>query len=106
MEEIWKVIDLRPMYEVSNLGRIRNRRTKRFISTKRTKSHRHPQVYLYRRYMYKGGGVCKEQFTVSHIVYNAFNNDKVCYTNGKVGERIGHLDGNICNNRINNLYRY
>ena len=89
------------MYEVSNLGRIRNRRTKRILTTNPTKSHKHPQVWLYSEYW-----GATEQFTLSHIVYNAFSNDKVHYINGNVGERIGHKDGDITNNNINNLYRY
>lgn len=105
MEEIWRTIDWRPLYEVSNLGRVRNRKTKRIISTKRTKSHRHPQVYLYNNFWCMGG-TYKEQFTVSHIVYNAFSKDKVHFVDGKVGQRIGHKDGDITNNRIDNLYRY
>lgn len=30
MEEIWKIIECDPRYEVSNLGNIRNVKTKRF----------------------------------------------------------------------------
>ena len=100
--EKWKVIDWRPLYEVSNIGRVRNIKTKRILKTSPTKSHKHPQVWLYSTYWQT-----TEQFTLSHIVYNAFNeNDKVNFINGGVGERIGHLDGDITNNKIENLYKY
>ena len=100
MEE-WKVIDWRPLYEVSNMGRVRNRKSGKILTTNPTKSHKHPQVWLYSRYH-----GTTEQYTLSHIVYNAFNNDRVHFTNGNVGERIGHCDGNIMNNKVENLYKY
>lgn len=98
MGEIWKVIDWRPLYEVSNLGRVRNRKTKRILATNPTKSHKHPQVWLYSEYW-----GTTEQFTLSHIVYNAFKNDGI---NGSKNNRIGHKNGDIMNNHIDNLYRY
>lgn len=100
MEE-WRIISWRPLYEVSNMGRVRNRKTKRILATNPTKSHKHPQVWLYSEFWGK-----TEQFTLSHIVYNAFTNDKVYYTTGKVGQRIGHRDGDIMNNKVENLYKY
>ncbi len=100
MEE-WKVISWRPLYEVSNMGRVRNRKSGKILTTNPTKSHKHPQVWLYSEYWGSTG-----QFTLSHIVYNAFNEDGVYFNNGKVGERIGHRDGNIMNNRVENLYKY
>ena len=100
MEEIWRTIDWRPLYEVSNLGRVRNRKTGRILATNPTKSHRHPQVWLYSEYW-----GATEQFTLSHIVYNAF-----CAPTDKIrisyGQRIGHKDGNIMNNKFDNLYLY
>ena len=101
MAEVWKTIDWRPLYEVSNLGRVRNRNTGRILTTNPTKSHKHPQVWLYSEYWN-----ATEQFTLSHIVYNAFANDKVHFTYGGKGQRIGHRDGNILNNKIENLYKY
>ena len=97
MEEIWRTIDWRPLYEVSNLGRVRNRKTGRILTTNPTKSHKHPQVWLYSEYW-----GATEQFTLSHIVYNAFSNNRTrSYT-----DRIGHKDGDIMNNRFDNLYLY
>lgn len=101
MEE-WRVIEWRPLYEVSNLGRVRNRKSGKILTTNPTKSHKHPQVWLYSAYF-----ATTEQFTLSHIVYNAFNpNDNVNFICGNKGERIGHRDGDIMNNKVENLYRY
>jgi hypothetical protein len=101
MEE-WKVISWRPLYEVSNMGRVRNRKSGKILTTNPTKSHKHPQVWLYSEYW---GST--EQFTLSHIVYNTFNqNNKIIYVNGRVGQRIGHRDGDVTNNRVENLYKY
>lgn len=100
MEEIWKDIDWTTCYEVSNKGRVRNKFTKHILKSKPTPSHRHPQVRL-------SCGLWSEmQLTLSHLVYNAFNDNKVFYLYGHKGERIGHKDGNILNNNIENLYRY
>ena len=101
MAEVWKTIDWQPHYEVSNLGRVRNRNTGRILTTNPTKSHKHPQVWLYNDYFGE-----TLQYTLSHIVYNAFANDKVYYSCGRKGERIGHRDGNVLNNKIENLYKY
>jgi hypothetical protein len=100
MEE-WKVITFAPKYEVSNMGRIRNAKTKRILSTKPTKSHKHPQVFLH------GCGVFpKMQFTVSHIVYDHFVGEEgFNNTTGNWNARIMHYDGNILNNNSNNLFR-
>lgn len=93
MEEIWKTITLDRRYEVSNLGRVRNKKTLHILSNKPTKSHRHPQVFLAGNY--RG----RLQLTVSHLVWHEFNNRPYFY-----GEIIGHKDGDILNNRIDNLY--
>ena len=99
--EQWKTIEIDTRYEVSYMGRVRNKRSGHILSTKPTKSHKHPQVFL------MGNIWGRLQLTVSHLVYNAFNeNDKVNSIGYGVGERIGHLDGNILNNRIENIYRY
>lgn len=98
--EIWRSIHVAQRYEVSNKGRIRNKESKYILKTKPTPSHRHPQVFLC------DGLWGKMQLTVSHLVYNAFNDEKVHFTCGRKGERIGHMDGNILNNCVENLYRY
>lgn len=98
--EFWRTISQDKRYEVSNYGRVRNKKSKKLLSTRPTKSHRHPQVFL------MGSYVRRLQLTVSHLVWNAFMDDKVFYTVGLQGERIGHRDGNIYNNHIENLFKY
>ena len=39
------------------------------------------------------------QLTVSQLVWHEFNNQPYLY-----GEKIGHKDGNILNNHVENLY--
>ena len=100
--ELWKTITWNPRYEVSDYGRIRNKQTRHILSTKPTKSHKHPQVFLsIKRFDYD-----REQWTVSHIVYDHFvcknEHDKVHYS---YGSRIGHYDGDITNNKAENLYK-
>ena len=100
MEE-WKVISFNENYEVSNKGRIRNRRNGHILSTKPTKSHKHPQVFLHGHMMFD-----KMQFTVSHIVYDHFIKDEeFANTCDNSYARIGHYDGNILNNEASNLFR-
>ena len=96
MEEIWRTIDWRPLYEVSNLGRVRNRKSGKILATNPTKSHKHPQVWLYSEFWN-----ATEQYTLSYIVFNAFNENKVRWP-----KRIKHLDGDITNNKLNNLSAY
>lgn len=100
--EIWKTITWNTNYEVSNYGRIRNKKSGHILSTKPTKSHRHPQVFLSSTNYIAD----REQWTVSHIVYDHFlchnDMDKVHHS---YGSRIGHYDGNILNNNSSNLYR-
>ena len=99
--EQWKVISFNDKYEVSDKGRIRNAKTKHILSTKPTKSHKHPQVFLHGNY----GWFDKVQYTVSHIVYDHFVGEEVNRTTGSFNARIGHYDGNILNNEATNLFR-
>jgi hypothetical protein len=99
--ENWKVISFNKNYEVSDNGRIRNAKTKRILSIKPTKSHKHPQVFLHGNMMFT-----KMQFTVSHIVYDHFVGEEgFNNTTGNPYSRIGHYDGNILNNKATNLFR-
>ena len=98
--ENWKVISFNENYEVSDKGRIRNRKTGHILSTKPTKSHKHPQVFLHGSMIFT-----KMQFTVSHIVYDHFvKGDDEPTTTGNWKARIGHFDGNILNNEASNLF--
>lgn len=107
MEE-WKVIEFATNYEVSNHGRIRNRRTKYVLKPITKSSHKQPQIFLQSSSIWG-----KAQHTISQIVYNHWcrrDGERPSYyeSNGYMvkGNRIGHRDGNIMNNHPNNLYRY
>ena len=106
--EQWKEITFAPKYEVSNYGRIRNKTTKKVLKP-RLPRLAHWQLTIFLRCGIWG----KEQHTISQIVYNHWcrdNNENPTYydSNGfKVkNNRIGHRDGDIMNNRADNLYRY
>ena len=60
-KEIWKVIDDFPSYEVSDQGRVRNKKTGKFRSF--SKNHGYLQVDLY-----PGG----KTFTIHRLVAEAF----------------------------------
>jgi hypothetical protein len=106
--EKWKQIIFAPKYEVSNYGHIRNRKTKRVLKPREPRlSHWQLTIFL------RCGIWGKEQHTISQIVYNHWclkENEKTSYyaNNGYMvkNNRIGHLDGDIRNNRADNLYRY
>ena len=110
MEE-WKMISFAPKYEVSNEGRIRNATTKRILTpTKIRKNHNQQTIFLFvrRDYFFQ-----REQHTISQIVYNHWcrqEGERETYyfkNDYKVsGNRIGHRDGNVYNNKADNLYRY
>lgn len=105
--ENWKVITFAPKYEVSNMGRIRNRKTQKVLKPYYGGSHKQAQIFLC------CGIFGREQHTISQIVYNHFclkEGEKPSYYghNGyKVkNNRIGHYNGNERDNRAGNLYRY
>lgn len=92
-KEQWKTITHDIRYEISNFGRVRNKKSGHILSCKPTKSHRHPQVFL------AGNFMGRLQLTVSQLVWHEFNNQPYLY-----GKKIGHKDGNILNNHVENLY--
>lgn len=107
MKEIWKRISFSKWYEVSNLGRVRNIKTKRIIKAQTSKSHKNAQVYIYLNRNFK------IQLTLSHLVYNEHclgDGEKATYWwfNGYEvrGNRIGYKDGDRTNICADNLYRY
>lgn len=102
-KEIWKQIPYYTKYEVSNKGRVRNKKTKHILSTKPTKSHRHPQVFLALNDTFWAN---HHQLTVSHLVYDAFLRKKGEKSSYRLACRIGHKDGNILNNAADNLFKY
>lgn len=109
-EEIWKTLKKHNLYEVSNLGRIRNKETKHILKQTASKSHKNPTVRLKDYYW---GEV---QLTACWLIFNAFNDahsEDAAYCSGgtwndflKKGHRLGHRDGNVYNNRLDNLYLY
>lgn len=94
MEE-WKTIEWNPLYEVSNMGRVRNRNTGRILTTNPTKTHRRPQVWLYHTYH---GTTC--EYSLAKVVLTTFNNNVPMWNNA----RVYHRDGNIMNCKLENLY--
>ena len=106
--EKWKQITFAPKYEVSNYGNIRNAKTKKVLKPRAPRlCHGQLTIFLYRSIWFH------EQYTISQIVYNHWclkEGEKPTYYNNngfKVkNNRIGHYDGDITNNRMENLYRY
>jgi len=90
------------------MGRIRNIRTKKVLKPRAPRlCHGQLTIFLYRSIWFH------EQYTISQIVYNHWclkEGEKPTYfwVNGfKVkNNRIGHYDGDVTNNRMENLYRY
>lgn len=90
--EKWKVISRHPTYEVSNMGRVRNRKSGHILATNPTKSHPKPQVWLY----------CSLfrttlQYNLARVVFDAFND---CHTS----KIIRYRDNNPMNCKLDNLY--
>ena len=102
MKEVWKPISrnmyyisaMVGTYEVSNLGRIRNRKTGKiihpFLNQKGTK-------LKWTNHGKYGNYNCTLQFLVDHTVYETFIGD--CYNTV-----VKHRDGNNMNNAVDNLY--
>jgi hypothetical protein len=97
MEE-WKTLWWNTRYEVSNLGRVRNRKSGKVLATNPTKSHRRPQVWLYTEYFGE-----TLQYTLAKIVYWTFNN---VYAESTIAlsKRVKYRDGNPMNCKLENLY--
>ena len=106
--EQWKQITFAPKYEVSNYGNIRNAKTKKVLKPRKPRlCHSQLTIFLYRSVWFH------EQYTISQIVYNHWclkEGEKPTYYNNngfKVkNNRIGHKDGDVYNNKADNLYRY
>ena len=83
--EQWKILWWNTRYEVSNLGRVRNRKSGKILATNPTKSHKKPQVWLYTDYK---------------LVYFTFNG----VSSRSEVKRVKHRDGNVMNCKLDNLY--
>ena len=103
-KEIWKPVSitLSPYWldginithEVSNFGRIRNKKTGNIMSIFIKDGV--PFWTMHCRYPGSDYDLTL-QFRVSHTVYSAFKGD--CY-----GKHVNHKDGNIFNNELDNLF--
>ena len=94
MEE-WRRINWNSLYEVSNMGRVRNRNTGRILKTNPTTSHKRPQVWLYNTYH---GTTC--EYSLAKVVYTTFNKEGEMWGT----KRIYHHDGDVMNCKLENLY--
>ena len=91
-KEIWKVIEGFPNYEVSNLGNVRNKETKRKITPIKGSNG-----YLSVRIRKQSGDYEKPSLSIHRLVAKAFvenPNDK---------PQVNHIDGNKTNNYATNL---
>ena len=100
MKEIWKEIPqsiywlgFKPMYEASNLGRIRNKKTCKILSYSPTNGN-YNRLRVQLQATYHGGRL---SFLVSHIIYSTFIGD--CYE-----KHVKFKDGNTSNFNVSNLY--
>lgn len=82
-------------YEVSNLGRIRNKKTGNIIAVSDI-GYDHAAGFISHRQL-KNGYNQSLTFRVSHVVYGSFVGK--CYD-----KKIYHRDGNTWNNALFNLY--
>ena len=93
--EQWKTLWWNTRYEVSNLGRVRNRKSGKILATNPTKSHKKPQVWLYTDYFNS-----TLQYTLDKLVYFTFNG----VSSRSEVKRVKHRDGNVMNCKLDNLY--
>ena len=100
MKEIWKEIPqsiywlgFKPMYEASNFGRVRNKKTGKILSySPSNRNFNRLRVQL--QATYPGGRL---SFLVSHIIYSTFVGN--CY-----GKHVKFKDGTTSNFNVSNLY--
>lgn len=89
MKEIWKGIKEYKNYQVSNVGRVKNIKTNKLLTPKKTHNG-------YLRVGLSNNGVVK-QFFIHRLVYEAF------YGKIPFWLEINHIDENPINNQLNNL---
>ena len=88
MKEIWKS-SIVENYEISNLGRVRNKKTKRIISIEHEEKG-------YCRLSIRVNGV-KKHYAIHRLVAIAF------IPNPENKPQVDHIDGNNKNNSVKNL---
>lgn len=88
--ENWKPVRENDKYEVSDLGRVRNVKTKRIVRPFVDSDQRYPRVELY-------DGNSRRKFMVHSLVAHAFIGPK------PEGYEIDHFNTNICDNRLCNI---
>lgn len=100
MEEIWKEIPqsiywlgFKPMYEASNFGRVRNKKTGKILSYSPSNGNFN-RLRVQLQATYRSGRL---SFLVSHIIYSTFVRN--CY-----GKHVKFKDGNTSNFNVSNLY--
>ena len=100
-KEVWVQLKYHTNYEVSNFGRVRNKLTNHILKASATSSHKNPTIRL-------DGKFWQSQLTLSWIVWNAFHESECewaeCWS--RKGHRLIHIDGNLHNNRLDNLRLY
>ena len=87
-EERWCTIEDFKNYEVSDAGRVRNRKTRRILKPRN--GHEYPNVVLYNEF-----GPRDHQ--IHRLVAEAF------HPGDHDGLDVNHIDGRKCNNRADNL---
>lgn len=91
-DEIWKVIEEFPNYEVSNLGRVRNKEKKNIIAPIKGSNG-----YLSVRIRRNSGDREKPSLSIHRLVAKAF------IENPDNKPQVNHIDGNKLNNNVDNL---
>lgn len=88
-DEIWLTIKQNNNYEINNIGKVRNKKTKKILK---------PAISNKGYYLVSLSNKCKAHtYTVHKLVMEHFNR---CSFNKEV---INHIDGNKLNNNIDNL---